>query len=188
MQALVCYYFAMSLDGFIAREDGTVDWLDPFNGELPTPYDYARFYETVDAVVMGRRTCEFVKAAGDYPYPGKPGIVATHQLGYRPPAAELVVVTDHVAQAVRTLKAAHSRRVWLVGGGVLAAEMLDADVLDELIITIVPVTLGSGVPWMGRHVRDRRWRIRDHHAVESGIVQVAYDLVRCSRPGSDQAQ
>jgi dihydrofolate reductase len=73
--AKTSYYVAVSLDGFIAREDGTVDWLSNYTEPLETPYDYEPFYQTVSAVVMGRKTYDTVISFGEYTYKGKPGLV-----------------------------------------------------------------------------------------------------------------
>lgn len=140
----VSYYVACTLDGFIADTDGGVDWLGPFmaSGE---DYGYSEFIASVDALVMGRGTYEKVRSFGAWPYGDLPCLVLTHR--------ELVPIAPTVrtcggepSTVVGELREGHYEHAWLVGGAAVAGNFFDAGYVDELIITLVPVFLGRGIP------------------------------------------
>ncbi len=170
------YYFAVSLDGYIARpEEGRVDWLDPFFEPLGTPYDFEPFMETVDAIVMGRKTYEIGRSLGPLPLGGKPGFVYSRQESYEISGAVRLVTAD-VAGHVRELKSKHQRRIWVLGGGILAAFLLEEGLLDEVILTIVPVTIGGGIRWLGASGTDAAWHLEDHFVAKNGVAQLVYSI------------
>ena len=115
----ITYYVAMSLDGFIADRDGSVGWLDPFEG-TGEDYGYAAFYDSVDGVLMGRRTYDFCRGLLEWPYPGKPAWVFTRgELAGLPPAT--VVTRQSPSEVVALMERCGYRHAWLVGGGELAS-------------------------------------------------------------------
>ena len=116
--ARTSYYCARSLDGFIARpQEDQVDWLEPFYGNLGTPYDYERYLETVSAVVIGRKSLEVALKLGPLPVDGRPTFVYTRNPAYRPGADEVTVVADDVPGHIHRMKQEHEGRVWVFGGG-----------------------------------------------------------------------
>ena len=152
------YYTATSLDGFIATEDHSLDWLLQF-GEPPES-SYAPFVREVGALAMGASTYEWLlrnhvrpegRAGAPWPYE-QPAWVFTHRTGLAAvPGADIRFVAGDVAPVHREMAAAAGgRNVWIVGGGELAGQFLDAGLLDELIIQVSPVTLGRGQPLLPR--------------------------------------
>lgn len=137
-------YIATSLDGYIARENGEIDWLpSPESAEDSGSYD--RFYESIDALVMGSTTYEQVLGFGDWVYAGKPAYVLTH----RPLSADrpdIHLIQTDLEALVEVLENRGHRRVWIVGGGKLAAAFMERNWIDEYIITLIPIVLGSGIP------------------------------------------
>ena len=175
------YYFATSLDGFIARENGDVDWLDAFQMQLNTPYDYDMYYSSVSALIFGRKTWEFVQNyEGKYPYPGKPVILFTRIDNYQPsikiPQIEIhhEVLPSHIS----SLKQKYPNRIWLVGGGKLAASMIAYDLIDELVLTIIPNILGNGIPWISHTLGESQWKLKDNFSSSSGIMQLVYERLK----------
>jgi dihydrofolate reductase len=142
---VIVYYAALSLDGRIAGRDHDLSFLQL----LPRgpAGDYDRFYESVDSLVMGAGTWEFMVRHGSWPYSGKPTWVVTHaeelaQLeGVAPP---LERYAGDLAELVRMIESRGLRRTWLVGGGDLAGQLLAADLIDELILTYAPTLVGRG--------------------------------------------
>jgi len=128
--ATTSYYVAVSLDGFLAREDGTVDWLSNYTAPLETPYDYEPFYQTVSAVVMGRKTYDTVISFGEYTYKGKPGLVLSKNayLQINEPGVESVSLDWK--ERFEGLKASAKDRIWLVGGGEVASLFVKENLLD----------------------------------------------------------
>ncbi len=168
------YYFAVSLDGYIARRDeGQVDWLEPFYAPLGSPYDFEPYIESVAVTVMGRKTYEVARTLGPLPLGGKPGFVYSRQEGLKVDD-DVKLVTKDVVGHVRSLRAEHEGRIWVLGGGVLASFLLENGLLDEVIMTRVPVTIGDGIRWLGASGVDASWRLEDHFIADNGVVQLAY--------------
>ncbi|TMW72864.1 dihydrofolate reductase family protein [Alteribacter natronophilus] len=143
MNRKAAVYLAVSVDGYIATEEDRVDWLEEVPGEGDN--GYGAFYETVDTVVIGRRTYDWVmkETDGDYPYAGKEGYVVSREPER---ASEHVTFTKNPEQLIERLKGEKGGRIWIVGGGRLIHSLLKADAVDELILTVAPVVLGSGRP------------------------------------------
>lgn len=138
----VTYGVACSLDGYIARPGGGVDWLHWTDDVQRITTD---FWKTVDTAVMGRRTYEVALAAGMPAYPGVRNLVLSSSLpAERHPRVE-VIAADAVAFMAR-LKAEEGSGIALIGGGTLAASLLAAGLIDEVGVNVHPVILGEGVP------------------------------------------
>jgi dihydrofolate reductase len=144
-------FIATSLDGFIARADGALDWLPPGGGE---PHGYDEFIATVDALVIGRKTFETVLTFDSWPYREKPVFVlSTHALAPAPVGAVVECMSGAPAEIVSQLAARGIRHVY-VDGGITIQRFLEAGLIQRLIITRVPVILGSGIPLFGPVGRD----------------------------------
>lgn len=140
----IIYYVAMSLDGYIATSNGGVDWLSQFE-IAGQDYGYADFYGSVDALLMGRHTYEQVLEFGEWPYPGKPCWVLSRQaIAVQPP--EVTLTSQSPSKMMATLQTHGVERVWLVGGGQLAASFRAAGLISEYILTVMPIILGAGIP------------------------------------------
>lgn len=168
----IIYYVAASLDACIATPDGRVAWLSSFEG-AGEDYGYAQFYASVDAVLMGRRTCEQSLTFGEWPYPGKPCWVFSHRkLELSDPTA---VLTDrHPHEVVNELKVRNLRRAWLVGGGELARSFQRAGLISEYIVSVVPVILGRGIPLLAAGETMLALKLIESRAYPSGVVQLRY--------------
>jgi dihydrofolate reductase len=188
----VQYYCAMSLDGYIAEADDTIDWLTEHEGtyegadEVPVPGAYERFYEGVGALVAGSVTYEFVlgeleRGGTSWPYTGKPcWILSTRELPV--PEGDGVdvrivrgAVRDHFDEMMRS---AGNRNLWVVGGGNVASQFADEGLLDELIVTVVPVVLGQGKPLFDRRLPGRAMQLTGVRAFANGMVGLSYELER----------
>ena len=135
-------HVAMSLDGMIARADGSFDWLMPYP---PQEYGIEAFVASVDAVVMGRATYEIERAMQPWPHAGKPVFVVTSRpLGAAPPLVE-ARSTDLCALA-HELEQRGCRRVAVEGGGQLVRGLIAIGKLDVLEMALIPLVLGSGIP------------------------------------------
>lgn len=148
----LCYQVASSLDGFIAAEDGSYDWI-PMDPDI----DFSALFARFDTLVMGRKTYETMQAyeggideAGVY---GKETFVFSRTL-VPSEHPRVTVVGDDLARTVADLKARPGKDVWLFGGGDLFRQLLDAGLVDTVEIAVVPVMLGSGIPLLppGRRV------------------------------------
>jgi dihydrofolate reductase len=159
----------VSADGFIADAAGGVSWLDPFNSpEL----GYEAFLETVGAVVLGRATYEQALTFGPWPYPGRQAlIVSSKPLANLPPLAR-VVGTPQLPAAVRALGT--PKDTWVVGGGQTARACLDAGLLDELELYVVPRLLGQGIPLFSPRPQLTALKLVSTKPFSNGIVMHRY--------------
>ena len=159
--SLTTYYTATSLDGFIADPDDSLEWLFVQKGEDNGPLNYQDFIAQVGAMVMGRTTYEWII---DHEFKGKPQskwrwpydipcwVFSHHDLQVIPDA-NIVFTGGDVAKLHQAMvDAAGDRNVWVVGGGDLAGQFADAGLLDEIIVSIAPVTLGAGAPLLPRRL------------------------------------
>ena len=173
----VVYYVAASLDGYIATPDGGVEWLDPFQSGSED-YGYSAFYDSVDAVLLGSRTYVQSLGFGEWPYPDKPCWVFSGSINSSVPDG--VTVTDRSPrEVVSELSERDVTRAWLVGGGSLAASFRDAGLITELIVSIMPVILGGGVPLFAVPGPRTRLHLTDSTVYGDGVTQLVY------RPADD---
>jgi len=159
--SLTQYYTATTLDGFIADPDNSLEWLFTRQHEQDGPLGYGPFIAEVGALAMGSTTYEWVldhefsgKDTADWKWPyEQPCWVFTHREPTVVPGARIEFVSGDVAPVHAAMTAAAGgRNLWVVGGGDLAGQFADAGLLDEVIVTIAPVTLGAGAPLLPRRV------------------------------------
>jgi dihydrofolate reductase len=150
------YYTATTLDGFVADPEQTLGWLLSRQADPDGPMGYRPFIAGVGAIVMGASTYRWVRAHEDGWVYEQPSWVFTHR-PERPPDGADVRFTDSDVGAVHAelVAAAGDRDVWVVGGGVLAAQFAERGLLDEVVVSIAPVTLGAGRPLLPAHVELR---------------------------------
>ena len=145
MAASFTYYVATSLDGRIAGPDHDLAFLESLDGEHGESDDYARFEATIDGLVMGARTWEFLVGHGSWPYGDLPLWVVTHATEVpRLDGARMSLHDGPISGLVERLRDADAGRIWIVGGGELAAQFVAADALDEVILTLAPRLVGIG--------------------------------------------
>lgn len=144
MSNKVVLYIAMSLDGYIARKDGSVDWLFDVEGD-GGDNGYAAFYQTIGTVVMGRTTYEDVlKLSEDFPYADRPTYVLSRS--EQPSAPHVQLTTEPVESLIPRLQQASDADLWIVGGGQLVQAVMEKQLLHEIEVAIIPKILGEGIP------------------------------------------
>ncbi len=168
MRPQFAVFIATTLDGFIAREDGRFDFLDPFHGE---EHGYDAFYKGVDAVVIGRGTYETVLGFSEWAY-GKKRVVVCSRRKLEPRHGEEIWAGTPVALAEK-LGSEGVRRVYL-DGGALISSFLREDLVDELCINVVPRVLGTGRPIFEGKTRELELRLVESKTYPSGLVQLRY--------------
>ena len=134
----IMVYIALSLDGYVAREDGSVDWL-PETAES----GYDTFYKSVDTVIMGKTTYDQVLTFGEYPYKDKKSFVFTRNNQNKDENVEFV---SDVEKFVKDGFPGAGENIWLVGGAQIITSFLKQGAVDEIIISVIPVLLGKGIP------------------------------------------
>lgn len=173
-------YIATSLDGFIARADGSIDWLHSIESPPGEDYGYAAFIATVDAIVMGRGTFETVLGfGGAWPYP-KPVYVLSSSLREVPGEVRERVTLLNLTptKALERIGQDGHQRCY-VDGGKTIQRFLREDLIDRLIVTKIPVLLGEGIPLFGPTARDLTWTHVRTETFANGLVKSEY--VRAGR-------
>lgn len=164
-------HIAVSLDGHIARPDGSVDWLAEYPAE---EFGFETFLAGVDAILMGRATYEAVRRLGDWPHPGKPTVVVTsHALPDRPDGVE--ARSGDLSTIVAELEERGLRRVWIEGGGQLLRGMLAIGRLDVLEMAVIPIVLGDGIPLFPAGTPETTLRLVRCEAKPSSALHLVYE-------------
>ena len=167
-------FIGTSLDGFIARANGDLDFLPPGGGE---PHGYVEFMISVDALVIGRKTFETVLTFDTWPYGEKlVFVLSTHPLAPAPHGAVVERMSGPPADIVSQLAARGIRHIY-VDGGITIQRFLQAGLIQRLIITRVPVLIGAGIPLFGTVPRDIVLKHVGTRQYASGLVQSEYEVV-----------
>jgi dihydrofolate reductase len=183
------YYVASSLDGYIAESDDTLEWLLKYEGSFegegvePVAGGYERYYEGVGALVMGSRTYEFILGelaeGGDWPYKGKAAWVLSSRDLPEPEGEDVDVrITGaNVSELYdEMIAAAGERDLWVVGGGNVASQFADEGLLDEVLVTVVPVVLGDGRPLFDCRLPGGAMRLTGTRPFDNGMVELRYEI------------
>lgn len=163
-------FIATSLDGFIARPDGTFDFLSIVE-EADQDYGFAEFFASVDALVIGRNTYETALAFPEWPYAGKRCIVLTHREA--PSLHGEQFFAGEAGALVEQLGLFGAQRLYVDGGAVIR-DFLAAGLIDDLTISIIPTLLGRGIPLFGAEVPELRLTLESSESYPSGLVQLRY--------------
>ena len=177
-------FIATSLDGFIARRDGSLDWLPGADGQPATTegdddddYGYASFVASVDALLMGRTTYDAVLGFGQWPYGATPVVVLTTRDLPLPddPTAVVSAISGDALDVARRLVAQGHRHVYIDGGRTVQ-QFLAAGLIRRLVISRLPVLLGEGIPLFGALSADVRLRHETTESFPTGLVQSTYRI------------
>lgn len=165
-----CYHVATSVDGLIADVNGSVDWMGPF---LDKDYGFHDFLDSIDAVVMGRRTYErIVKTSKENPYQGKHFVVLSHTRSSGPHAD--LFWSGTVQGLMPRLAAMGLKSLWIVGGGSVAGAFLEAGLLDEVQQLVMPVALGAGTPLFGPLRQPAFLQFKESQKFPNGVLMLRY--------------
>lgn len=179
----VQFYTAVSLDGFLATENDSLDWLFALGNVDGSTYP--EFIAQVGALAMGASTYEWmlahseeVKAEAGSPWPYQQlTCIFTHRTLAPVEGANIRFVRDDVRPVFEQLRiAAGGKNVWIVGGGDLAGQFYDAGLLDEVIVQIAPVTLGKGKPLFPRQMKSPGLTLQNVHSMGAGMVELRYSV------------
>ncbi len=163
----IILYIATSLDNYIARENGDIDWL--FSDD---DYGYSDFIENVDTVLMGRKTYQQVLSFGAYPYEGLQGYVYTRQLPVKDDNVEYI--SGDAIRHAQALKQQPGQNIWLVGGAVLIKEFFDRNLIDEVILSVHPILLSRGIRLFHAMNKEVNLTLKWIKPYPSGLVQISY--------------
>ncbi len=168
----ISIYIAMSIDGYIARKNGGLDWLE-YGHTGDEDYGFKKFINSVDALVLGRNTYEVVSGFDKWPYEGKKVIVLSNSLNTVRNEAELYC--GHLTELVSLLHSEGIKRVW-VDGGITVSRFLEAGLVDDITISVIAMVLGSGIPLFSTMNREHKCRLISNQSYPSGLVQLKYEV------------
>ncbi|MBD2538157.1 dihydrofolate reductase family protein [Coleofasciculus sp. FACHB-SPT36] len=166
----VILFIASSLDGYIARQSGDIDWL--FTDQ---DYGYSEFFASVDTLLMGRKTYEQVLTFGEYPYKGVKSYVFTKNPLF-PADSNAEVIREDITEFVEKLRQVDGKNIWLVGGSQLTHALMSQNLVDELILSIHPTILGEGIPLFDNGTISQSLNLTKCQTYDSGLVQLSYDV------------
>ena len=176
----IIVYIAVSADGYIARPDGDVEWLN----RRPDTIDYGmgEFYKTIDTVLFGRKTYDWaVNYSKTHNIQG--GVfdrsVANYIFSRNPPkdpAEGVEFVSEPLEPFIRKLRATPGKHIWMMGGGELIASFLDSGEIDEFDIHVIPVFIGEGIPLIAPRQRDLPLRLLECRSFDDGVIRTRYSV------------
>jgi dihydrofolate reductase len=167
---LVTFGVGNSLDNFIAREDHAVDWLC-WDAEVASVT--AAYWKTIDTVIMGRKTYEAARRHGMPSYPGVRNLVFSRTLRAGPDD-KVEIIAEDAARFVRRLKNRKGKGVCVMGGGILAKALFEADLIDEIGLNVHPVVLGSGIPLFLPMPCEVKLKLAECRTFKNGCVLLRY--------------
>lgn len=170
-------YIAMSLDGKIAKSNDDVSWLD----EIPNPdksdYGYYDFYEKIDTIIMGNGTYKFVRSMDiEYPYKGKTSYVITRDSSLTDNEDVKFILGKDAINLVKNLKQNGKADIWLVGGGQVNTLLTNANLIDELMVYVMPIVIGEGIPLFGEGLDQKMLTLKSSQVFDSGVTELIYNF------------
>ena len=167
----VTLFIASSLDNFIARLDGGIDWLFS-DGD----YGYERFYDSIDTVLMGRKTYETAVRLGEG-FSGKECYVFTRFPENDLKTAENIHLESDPPNLVKRLRLAKGKDIFLEGGGETISAFLNDGLIDEIVLSVHPIILGGGIPLFNNVKKEVKLQLMNSTRYQSGLVQLHYQVL-----------
>jgi dihydrofolate reductase len=166
----------MSIDGYIAKKDGNLDWLQ-YGHTGDEDYGFKKFINSIDALILGRNTYKVVSGFNEWPYKGKRVIVLSNTLTDVRKEAELF--RGQLMDLTSMLYSEDIKHVW-VDGGITVSKFLEDGLVDDMTISIIPMVLGSGIPLFSIMNREHKCRLLSTQSYPSGLVQLKYAVAHDS--------
>jgi dihydrofolate reductase len=172
----IIVYIATSADGYIARSDGNVDWLN--RPRTAGDYGMGDFFKTIDTVLWGRTT--FDEAMGRMKGGGFGKKSKNYVFTHNPPAQSdykhVEFVNEPIKEFADRLRATPGKDIWMMGGGGIIGSFLDAGELDEFIIHVIPIFIGEGIPLIKPHLREVKLELLSSTKYDDGVVRLHYSV------------
>jgi dihydrofolate reductase len=165
-------FIAMSLDGFIAKQDGDIGFLSQVETE-GEDYGYSSFIETVDTVIVGRKTYDKILSIGiEWPYGSREVYVLTRSV--KPDSGTLHFYSGDLNDLILKLKNQEGKHIYCDGGAETIHQLLQEDLIDEMIISIIPHLLGDGIALFKGGLQEKNLQLKSVESFEKGLVQLHY--------------
>jgi len=168
-------YIAQSLDGFIAGPNGELDWLTSLPNPNKINHGYNEFIASVDEAIMGRKAYDDVLGF-DVPWPYKGHMTYVFTSRDKEPTGnkDVTFVSQNVSPFAKNLKEKEGKDIWLIGGGKLITSFLNENLVDEMIISIIPQIIGEGLPLFAGRPIPSEWELVSSESFETGVVNISY--------------
>lgn len=171
-------YIASSIDNYIAMPNGNIDWLTSLPAPKNGDYGYGELLNSIESTIMGRHTYEEILGFGvEWPYPNFQTYVVTsnQELSITTPKTQIIDSNELVA-LIQQLKQNNKKDIWLIGGGQLIVFCLEHQLIDQMILTKVPIILGKGIPLFPPQPTKSNWELTKTEAFDTGLVNLTYQL------------
>lgn len=180
----VTLHMVSSLDGFIAKKDNSVSWLDGYGsnyqaGVSVSEEEAAKFLKAIDCYVLGSRTYEHAVELG-WPYGDTPTVVVTRR-NLSSTRKSVEFYSGDLKTLLAEKLACRYQNIWLVGGAMLSQRFLELGLVDEIKLTVAPIILGDGLRLFGRSLPEKRWNLKNVVAYKNGFVELSYSAPPCKR-------
>lgn len=177
----ISVYIALSIDGYIARKDDSLDWLDRVGG-FDEDYGFQQMLTGIDALIIGRKTYEIASTVPD-PYPGKRVIVLSNSLDSVKAGMELY--KGDLAELAEKLYREGVKHIWVDGGSTIS-QFLDLQLVDEMTLSVIPIVLGSGLPLFHTIGKEIPCRLVSSQSYRSGLIQQHYEIIKQFNESQDK--
>jgi dihydrofolate reductase len=169
-------YIAISLNGKIAKIDGSVDWLESIPKPVDSDYGYSDFYNSIDTTIQGNNTYKQILGWGiEFPYKGKKNYVFTTDPSLVDNEDVSYIANDHI-KFVKEIKEQQGKDIWLIGGGKANAMLLDAKLIDELHVYVMPMILNEGIDMFGKLLKDASVNLISSKSYSTGAIEMIYKI------------
>jgi dihydrofolate reductase len=175
----IIVYIATSADGFIARLDGSVDWLN--RPRTAGDYGMSDFFKSIDTILWGRKTYDLTASYGKKGGGGFGAKIKNYVFTHNPPRSrskQVKFVNGSIPDFASELRKEKGKDIWMMGGGGVIASFLDAGELDEFVIHVIPTFIGEGIPLIAPGHRDVQLKLLSSHAYEDGVMRLHYQVLR----------
>ena len=172
----VILYIAISLDGKIARANGSVDWLEKVPNPDQSDFGFFDFIKGIDTVLMGNKTYQQVLGFDvPYPYTDQTSYIFTRNTALDKDE-NATFISGNIGEFVRDLKKQDGKDIWLIGGGEIIYQLLEEGLVDEAIVHVMPIMLGNGIPLVSKELPDRFLTLLESKTYPGGAVELRYGM------------
>jgi len=169
-------YIATSLDGYIARLDGSLDWLTVIPAPPSGDYGYTKLLESIATIIMGRKTyTEIINFEVEWPYEAFNTFVITSNKNLKIKTPNTYPLNENIKEFIGKVKKKTEKDIWLVGGGQVIKKFINEGLLDKMIITLVPKIIGAGIPLFPDKIKETNWKLIETKAFSTGLVNLTYE-------------
>lgn len=167
-------YIACSLNGKIAKLDGSVEWLESIPNPEKTDYGYTKFYKSIDTTIQGFKTYKQIIDWGiEFPYSDKKNYVFTRQEGLKN-TENVDFISDQHVRFIQQLKEQEGKDIWVIGGGQINSLLLKENLIDELQVFIMPIIITDGIDLVGSLTNDIKLELIDSKSYSNGTSELRY--------------